>query len=320
MSEFSDRLRREQRERQHREKLERERQRQEQHERHRAAQAAAEAERRERYKQEKAEKQERERRERDFRDQQEEQRRHNARMERLAEEALEEERRRAREESLRGYFSDSESEEGYSWEELHDRQQEETEAGSKQNSEFEAAYRDFDRAKSEFLDALKASARADAHYWFTEKHFKRRFAIIGNALFYYIIFKSFQQDYHLMVMVGLVVIAMIEIGSRQAMHEAEKVRLKAREKETDATKNFDAHFKPKEEEFKQQEEEEQERQERKESDRDRAYSILGLRPGASQADIRAAYLRLIRRAHPDAGGDNEKAKQLNSAYELLRAA
>ena len=35
---------------------------------------------------------------------------------------------------------------------------------------------------------------------------------------------------------------------------------------------------------------------------EQAASILGVAPDASEADVQAAYLRLIRRVHPDAGG------------------
>src|SRR5271165_4429214 len=38
--------------------------------------------------------------------------------------------------------------------------------------------------------------------------------------------------------------------------------------------------------------------------REEAYQVLGLKPGASEADIRAAHHRLMRAAHPDAGGSD----------------
>lgn len=48
-----------------------------------------------------------------------------------------------------------------------------------------------------------------------------------------------------------------------------------------------------------------------------AYQILGLQPGATQADIQSAYRRLIQRLHPDQGGSAYLAAYLNRARDLL---
>jgi hypothetical protein len=48
-----------------------------------------------------------------------------------------------------------------------------------------------------------------------------------------------------------------------------------------------------------------------------ARSILGVEPSASDEDIRKAYARLIRRAHPDSGGTDGLAAQLNAARDRL---
>ncbi len=50
---------------------------------------------------------------------------------------------------------------------------------------------------------------------------------------------------------------------------------------------------------------------------DQARAILGVPPGATRAEIEAAYRRLIRRAHPDQGGASDLAAQLNAARDLL---
>jgi hypothetical protein len=48
-----------------------------------------------------------------------------------------------------------------------------------------------------------------------------------------------------------------------------------------------------------------------------ARSILGVGPGASAEEIQAAYMRLIRMAHPDKGGTTGLATQLNAARDRL---
>lgn len=48
-----------------------------------------------------------------------------------------------------------------------------------------------------------------------------------------------------------------------------------------------------------------------------ARSILGVGPQASEAEIREAYGRLMRMAHPDKGGTSGLAAQLNAARDRL---
>ena len=47
------------------------------------------------------------------------------------------------------------------------------------------------------------------------------------------------------------------------------------------------------------------------------YDILGVKKDASADDIKKAFRKLARKHHPDAGGDEEKFKEINEAYEIL---
>lgn len=49
-----------------------------------------------------------------------------------------------------------------------------------------------------------------------------------------------------------------------------------------------------------------------------ARSLLGVPPGASSAEIQAAWRRLMARAHPDQGGTEGLAARLNAARDRLK--
>jgi DnaJ homolog subfamily C member 19 len=51
--------------------------------------------------------------------------------------------------------------------------------------------------------------------------------------------------------------------------------------------------------------------------RKEAFEVLGLPPNASEIDIREAYHRLMRGAHPDAGGSDWLASRINQARDIL---
>jgi len=47
------------------------------------------------------------------------------------------------------------------------------------------------------------------------------------------------------------------------------------------------------------------------------YDVLGVSKNATEAEIKKAFRNLARKHHPDAGGDEEKFKAINEAYEVL---
>jgi hypothetical protein len=50
-----------------------------------------------------------------------------------------------------------------------------------------------------------------------------------------------------------------------------------------------------------------------------AWQVLGLAPGATEAQVRAAHRRLMRVSHPDAGGSDWLATRINQARDTLLA-
>ena len=117
-----------------------------------------------------------------------------------------------------------------------------------------------------------------------------------------------------------------ETAKRKAEQErrfAEDCR-KARERAEEAKRQAKAER----EERRQRERAEEQAQRERDRNRQRTYrhtaafdpyTVLGVNYRASSAEIRAAWVRLCRQHHPDLGGDAEQMKQVNRAYEMLKA-
>lgn len=51
--------------------------------------------------------------------------------------------------------------------------------------------------------------------------------------------------------------------------------------------------------------------------REEAYRTLGLDPGAGTGEVKRAYREKVKTTHPDRGGDEERFKEVASAYDRL---
>ena len=70
----------------------------------------------------------------------------------------------------------------------------------------------------------------------------------------------------------------------------------------------------------EEDEEEEDRASSVADDYEQALGVLGLAPGFTREALRLAYRRAIRSAHPDAGGSQARAQEINAAHDVLRQA
>ena len=54
-----------------------------------------------------------------------------------------------------------------------------------------------------------------------------------------------------------------------------------------------------------------------EDEEETLYDILGISPNATPDQIRKAYIKLIKSAHPDKGGDENEFEKITEAYYVL---
>ena len=51
--------------------------------------------------------------------------------------------------------------------------------------------------------------------------------------------------------------------------------------------------------------------------KDKAYEVLGLKPGASKEEIITAHKKMMQKNHPDRGGSDYLAAEINTAKDTL---
>ena len=54
-----------------------------------------------------------------------------------------------------------------------------------------------------------------------------------------------------------------------------------------------------------------------EVDNNKFYEVLGVQKTATQDEIKKAYLQLVKKHHPDRGGNKEKFNEIKEAYQTL---
>lgn len=82
-------------------------------------------------------------------------------------------------------------------------------------------------------------------------------------------------------------------------------------------RSWDYLFKSQEVRWKREEEYQEEICRGAEGPQEDDWAVLGLEPGASPAEVKAAYRRLVKEHHPDRGGDPEKFRKVHAAYKAV---
>ncbi len=107
-------------------------------------------------------------------------------------------------------------------------------------------------------------------------------------------------------------------AKRRAQREADAAAARAAEAKRQADKARAEAERERKAQEDAQERARQRRRERESASGPDPYTILGVSRDASRSDIRKAWAKLCREHHPDVGGDVDKLKAINRAYEALK--
>lgn len=105
--------------------------------------------------------------------------------------------------------------------------------------------------------------------------------------------------------------------AQREREERERQERERREREERARREREERERREREERERREREERERRERTPRGGGNPYTVLGIKPGASEAEIKRAYYALVKKYHPDHGGTPAQFSAIKDAYDQL---